>query len=248
MRKKTVSEGLLRLAFLIAIGLGTASVASADNASPRKPVTPAAGKGRAAFGHMVVQNGATFFRVPVADFPDASGDFKSRASFKMWVIRKETVETMGQYKDGKAIAEVKSFLTAKVGAPEEPGMDDCGITETWLKSATREGQDPSFKAKTKLGSSTSYWNMKGFEVPDGFNLVDTKTETKLTDSLLLELVNKAGGDKWMAAEFKKGDARYFVVPESTDDEFKAFFSIYFKASAKSGLALLKRLDFVESCP
>jgi hypothetical protein len=79
-------------------------------------------------------------------------------------------------------------------------------------------------------------------------LVDTKTETKLTDSLLPDLVFKSGGPKWMAAEFKNGEARYFVVPESTDDEFRSFFSVYLKTSPKAGLELIKRFDFVEACP
>jgi len=211
-------------------------------------LTANAGKPVPTNGHMIVVNGATFFRAPVAKFPSPSSEFKSRSAVKMWMIRKETVETKGQFKDGKMLAEVKTISTAKLKGPNKPGEDDCGITETWIAGSSREAQDDSLSANTQNAKSTSYWNSKGFEIPDGFELVDTKTETKLADSLLPELVNKAGGEKWMAAEFKNGGARYFVVPESTDDEFRSFFSVYLKTSPKAGLELIKRFDFVEACP
>lgn len=207
-----------------------------------------AGKSAPANGHMIVLNGATFFRAPVTKFPAPSSEFKSRPTVKMWMIRKETVETKGKYKDGKMLAEVKTISTAKLKGANKPGDDDCGITETWLAGSSREAQDDSLSAKTQNAKSSSYWNSKGFEIPDGFELVETLTETKTADSLLPELVNKAGGEKWMAAEFKKGEARYFIVPESTDDEFRSFFSVYLKTSPKAGLELIKRFDFVEACP
>jgi hypothetical protein len=242
------------------IGFSFSNAAGADNAKAinraqnpagnlaRKAGSANAGKSASALGHMIVLNGATFFRVPVAQFPAASNEFKSRSAVKMWIVRQESVETNGQYKDGKSLSEVKSFSPAKLKTANKPGADDCVLTETWLSASSREAQDDTLSAKTPTAKSTSYWNTKGFEIPDGFELVDTETETKLTDSLLLELVNKSGGPKWMAAEFKNGEARYFIVPESNEDEFRSYFSVYVKASPKAGLELIKRFDFVEVCP
>ena len=230
--------------------LGLALAGFSVNASAKTETTrlKKSAKAPSATSHMIVLNGATYFRVPVAQFPNLSSDFKKRSNLKIWMIRKETIETAGQFKEGGNVAEIRSISPAKLKAPSQAGMDDCGITETWLAASSREAQDDSLNAKVKNAKSTSYWNTKGFEIPEGFELVDTKTESKLTDSMLLELVNKSNGEMWMAAEFKKGDARYFVVPESTDDEFRSFFSVYLKPSPKSGLALLKRFDFVETCP
>lgn len=245
VRLLSISAGVLGV---VVSGLFPTSGAHAETAAPKKTVTRTAGKSSSAFGHMIVLNGSTFFRVPVAKFPSASGDFKGRSSVKLWVIRKETLETKGQFKEGKLLAEVKSVSTSSLAPLKPAGTDDCGITESWLSDSTREGQDDKLSAKTQNGKSTSYWNTKGFEIPDGFELVDTKADTKPTGSLLPELVNKSGGDKWMAAEFKQGEARYFIVPESADDEFRSYFSVYMRAAPKSGLELIKRFDFVEACP
>lgn len=248
--------GTFRGAFLglVTLSLGLVSVVSAAPA-PQVKSKVAGTKNGPENSHqkngpavMIILNGSTFFQLPVAKFPSPSVDFKNRKSIKLWIVKKETIEKGGSFNAGKSIAEVKVLAVEKIKPAPSTEPDDCGITESWLGTSTRIGQDPSLSPKVKNEKSISYWNIKGFEIPDGFELVDTKTETKLTDSMLLELVNKSNGEMWMAAEFKNGESRLFVVPESSTDEFRSFFNIYLKTSATSGLNHLKRFDFVESCP
>ncbi len=240
----TVLTAVIAGAILVSPSAATASATATKTATKSKGGT----LNTLAPTKMAVLNGATFFRIPTDGYPTSSDEFKKRKAVRMWVVRTETVEAAGQYKEGQKIAEERTFQVSKLNMATDTTKDDCGIEESWAKTAVREGKDESLSAKIQNKKSTSYWNTKGFEIPEGYELVDTKTETKLTDSLLLELVNKAGGEKWMAAEFKKGEARFFVVPESTEDEFRSFFTIYYRSAAKAGMTLVKRIDFIESCP
>ncbi len=218
-------------------------------------LTLAAGtsKGAAPTSTIIVLQGGTFYEVPVTDYPSSKQSLKERtlneqSQTQFWKIEDETIQSAkNTFTEGSRLRSVKT-LTKKDLSFSLPELTpaDCGLEESWKKTAKRIAIDLTYQAKTTNAKtkSTRFLNVKGFEIPSEFTRVDITKE----DSLLTELVSKSNGDLKQAAEFKSGQKRIYLVPQGTEDEFRSYYRIYFKEGPKLGLKPVANIDFVESCP